>query len=62
MATLVPPDSVFLQRFLRAAGLYKGDIDGLIEAKTEAALLEFKADSQQIGRLLQRADHQPLFA
>jgi peptidoglycan LD-endopeptidase CwlK len=46
---LFSPDSVFLQRFLRAAGLYKGDIDGIIGPKSNAALLEFNADSQQIA-------------
>jgi peptidoglycan LD-endopeptidase CwlK len=49
MTILFSPDSVFLQRFLRAAGLYKGDIDGLIGPKTTAALQEFNADSQQIA-------------
>jgi hypothetical protein len=43
MPTLFSPDSVFLQRFLRTAGLYKGDMDGIIGPKTNAALLEFTA-------------------
>jgi peptidoglycan LD-endopeptidase CwlK len=49
MPTLFSPDSVFLQRFLRTAGLYKGDMDGIIGPKTNAALLEFTADCQQIA-------------
>ena len=58
MSVLFSPDSVFLQRFLRAAGLYKGDIDGIIGDKTEAALLEFQADSQQIANELGAFDKQ----
>ena len=52
MAILFAPDSVFLQRFLRAAGLYKGDIDGLIGPKSLTALEEFKVDSLQIANEL----------
>jgi peptidoglycan L-alanyl-D-glutamate endopeptidase CwlK len=49
MSTLFSPDSVFLQRFLRSGGYYKGDIDGLVGPKTLAALGEFEADTEQVA-------------
>jgi hypothetical protein len=49
MSTLFSPDSVFLQRFLRSGGYYKGNIDGLVRPKTAAALREFEVDTQQIA-------------
>jgi hypothetical protein len=49
MSTLFSPDSVFLQRFLRSGGYYKGDIDGIIGPKSLAALGEFEVDTQQIA-------------
>lgn len=45
MAFLFAPDSVFLQRFLRAGGYYKHDIDGLIGEMSRAALLLFENDT-----------------
>jgi peptidoglycan L-alanyl-D-glutamate endopeptidase CwlK len=47
MPLIFAPDSVFLQRFLRTGGYYKGDIDGLIGPKSLAALAEFQADSER---------------
>ena len=49
MSLLFEPDSVFLQRFLRAGGFYKSDIDGLIGPKSRTALAEFVADSRPIA-------------
>ena len=48
MAILFEPDSVFLQRFLRAGGYYKHDIDGLIGSMTKAALALFEADTANV--------------
>ena len=48
MAILFAPDSVFLQRFLRAGGFYKHDIDGLIGPLSKAALELFFADSANV--------------
>ena len=53
---LFAPDSVFLQRFLRAGGYYKHDIDGLIGPQTEGALALFEADSHNVGEELGRFD------
>jgi lysozyme family protein len=49
ITTLFSPDSVFLQRFLRSGGYYKGDIDGLIGPKSLAALGEFETDTEQVA-------------
>ena len=47
MPLMFAPDSVFLQRFLRTGGYYKGDIDGLIGSKSLTALAEFQVDSER---------------
>ena len=49
MAMLFEPDFVFLQRFLRTGGFYKGDIDGIIGPKSRTALAEFEVDSKPIA-------------
>lgn len=49
MPRLFEPDSVFLQRFLRAGGYYKSDIDGLIGSKSCTALVEFEADALHVA-------------
>jgi len=48
MAILFAPDSVFLQRFLRAGGYYKHDIDGLIGDFTTGALALFETDTANV--------------
>lgn len=48
MAILFAPDSVFLQRFLRAGNYYRHDIDGLIGPLTRTALELFDADSANL--------------
>lgn len=52
MALLFAPDAVFLQRFLRAGGYYKHDIDGLIGPMTRAALGLFEADTENVRQEL----------
>lgn len=49
MSLLFSPDSKFLQRFLHSGGFYEGDIDGDIGPKSEGALSQFEADTQQIA-------------
>ena len=49
LSTLFSPDSIFLQRFLRSGGYYKGDIDGLIGPKTLTALGEFEANTEHVA-------------
>lgn len=60
MAVLFAPDSVFLQRFLRAGGFYKHDIDGLVGPLTKAALELFDTDTvnvrNELGALDQRTE------
>jgi peptidoglycan L-alanyl-D-glutamate endopeptidase CwlK len=58
MSTLFSPDSVFLQRFLRSGGYYKGDIDGLVGPKTLAALGELEADTEQVANEIGSFDKQ----
>ncbi len=48
MAILFAPDSVFLQRFLRAGGYYRHDIDGLLGPLSRAALELFEADGANV--------------
>jgi len=48
MAILFAPDSVFLQRFLRAGGFYKHDIDGLIGPQSKAAVALFEHDAANV--------------
>jgi hypothetical protein len=56
MSTLFSPDSVFLQRFLRLGGYYKGDIDGLVGSKTLAAFAEFEASRRPVHLQDQKRD------
>lgn len=48
MPILFSPDSVFLQRFLRAGGYYKHDIDGIIGKFTNDAVDLFAADTANV--------------
>jgi len=48
MAVLFAPDSVFLQRFLRAGDFYRDDIDGLVGPRTRDAVARFEADSAAV--------------
>src|SRR5687767_13378733 len=46
---LFADDVIFLQRFLKCAGLYKGKIDGIWGRKTDAAVSAFETRSEAIA-------------
>lgn len=45
-------DVLFLQRFLKSAGLYAGKLDGIHGPKTDAAVQAFEAGSRQLASTL----------
>lgn len=56
MAMLFAPDGVFLQRFLRAGGYYRHDVDGLLGALSRQALSLFESDTENVRHELGRFD------
>ncbi len=53
---LFAEDVTFLQRFLKCSGFYDGRIDGIWEAKTDAAVNQFEAVSAAIAAQLGEFD------
>lgn len=53
---LIAEDVIFWQRFLKSAGFYTGELDGVWGAKTDSAMNNFQAHSQQIAEAHGRFD------
>ncbi len=53
---LFEQDTLFLQRFLKSAGFYGAELDGIYGKKTDAALNAFEARTVEIAETLSKFD------